>query len=80
MSKEQLEMAARKYCELANLDPEQMVPAPSPTCERGQTFDVFIEQKRWESIATALKQHYMANIAIDYALKYYKPPERGKPQ
>lgn len=69
MSKEQLEMAARKYCELANLDPEKLVQAPCPVDERGWTYDVFLQHKQWESVAMALKQHYMASIAIDYALK-----------
>lgn len=70
MSKEQLEMAARKYCELANLDPERLVQAPSPVDERGWTYDVFLQHKQWESVAMILKQHYMATLAIDYALKH----------
>ena len=58
-------MAALKYCELADLDPKKLVRDETLF---NQTTGFVHEQ--WESVAAMLKRHYMANLAIDYSLKW----------
>lgn len=68
LTEQQLELAARKYCELAGLDPEKMVAAPTPVDERGFTRDVYIEHRQWLSVALKLREHNLFDEAIRLAL------------
>lgn len=69
LTEEQIEKAARKYCELAKLDAEKIVNAPSPVDERGYTYDTCIKQKQWQEIAVKIREQNLLNEAI-FHVKY----------
>ena len=63
MDKEELEIASRKYCELAGVDPDGIV-AHAPD-EGG--LDTVLYSPRWERIANKIEYHDMIEKSIQYA-------------
>lgn len=67
MTEEELKKAAMRYCDLAGLDPNVMVAAPTPTDANGMTFDVYSEEPRWKSVARHIQTHFWLTQAIRFA-------------
>lgn len=62
ISDQQLETAARRYCELAKLNPEEMVPIPS-----NSTLAMY--EQRWKRVAASLKTQWLINEALGFATR-----------
>jgi hypothetical protein len=67
LTETQIEVAAKKYCELAGLDPEKWVQVPSPTDDRGFTYDVYIQHKQWRLVASRVREQNIMDEAIQHA-------------
>ena len=68
LTEKQIEVAARKYCELAGLDPDKLVQAPSPIDAGCWTYAVLIQHKQWHSVAARLRDQSFMDEAIRHAL------------
>lgn len=73
LSEKQIEIAAKMYCELAGINPDKLVQAPTPTDDRGFTYDVFCQQKQWIVIADSIRQQNLINQSINYAYESNEP-------
>lgn len=67
LTETQIAIAAKKYCEVAGLDPEKLVQAPSPTDDRGWTLDVCVQRTQWQAIAESIREQNRLDEAIRYA-------------
>lgn len=57
LTEEQAKQAAHKYCELAKLDPEQLVPAAAPISQVGGllvSHTIHVTQPLWRSVAARI--------------------------
>ncbi len=66
LTPEQLEKAARKYCEYKNFNPDEEILA-SPE-ESGCSMDVCMILKRWRVVANMLEEHYIRAESIRSAM------------
>lgn len=69
MTNKQLEIAARKYCELTGLDPEAFVQGPCPTDKSGMVYLVNTQEKTWRSVARRIKDVDLMNQAMQFAIE-----------
>ncbi len=66
LTEKQLEVAAKKYCELLGIDPYEEVKH-GPDSNGGFTFDILIRTVRWKRIADDLRLYDIRNEAINFA-------------
>ena len=69
MNQQQLEIAAREYCRLAGLNPDSLVARPSPTGPNGETYDVYMTQKKWQEVVGRIKDQLLLNAAIERGIE-----------
>ena len=69
MNAEQLERAARHYCFVTGLNPDKLISAPTPTDGSGQTFDIYVQEVQWKSIARRIEEHHLFQQSIAEAMK-----------
>lgn len=70
LTEEQVKQAAYKYCELAGLDPEQMVPGGSPTSQLAGfpvLHTIFVTQPLWRNVAAQIVDADRIQHAIQFA-------------
>jgi len=69
MTPKQLETAARNYCLLLGLDPDDLVPHDAEPDENGCVIAVLLHSPRWQLIARCLQKHHRMNEAISAAME-----------
>jgi hypothetical protein len=62
MNNQQLEIAAREYCRLAGIDPDELVVYDNGTM-------AFTRRARWRNVAVDVVEHFNMRAAIEKALK-----------
>jgi hypothetical protein len=79
MTENQLEIAAREYCRLAEMDAEKKVPtSPSPNPD-GSVNMVCIWVPAWKAVAEMIAQQDMVRHCIDLAnVRVVAPPSEGE--
>lgn len=75
MTDDQIELAARKYCELACLDPHVLVAHGADPDPSGFVVDVLLHSPLWTRIARDIKRTARIMDAIEYA-KHLPQQER----
>ena len=61
MAENTLELAARQYCELMQLNPE------TPVVCSVNGADVYMTKPQWQAIVVKLKEHEAINAAVQFA-------------
>lgn len=77
MTDRQLEIAAREYCRLTNLDPEEEIghsPAPIPT---GASHTTSVHWPRWKVVAEKISQIDIMQHCMGVGKSAAVPSERG---
>lgn len=67
LTEPQIESVARKYCEIAELDPEKLIQEPVQPNEFGEVLSVVVMKKQWYIIAKKVKERNMMDEAIRLA-------------
>jgi hypothetical protein len=67
LSEAQLEVAARKYCELAGLNPDEQVGHRADPDEMGVVLDVMLYSPRWKRVAIKIAQYDIVRVCIAFA-------------
>jgi hypothetical protein len=73
MNNAQLEIAALQYCNLMKIDPNEQVERQNDNNKFGNmTFDVYQTESRFEQIKRMIKNYYLINKSIEFALNPLK--------
>lgn len=75
LTDEQLELAARKYCELAGMDPDKMVPHGAEPSPEGFIPMVLLHSPCWQLVAKILRDTERQLHAIEIAKHITKEPQ-----
>jgi|688.fasta_scaffold1333883_2 hypothetical protein len=67
LTEAQLEIAARKYCELAGLNPDEQVGHGAEPDESGVVLDVMLYSPRWKRVAIKIAQYDIVRVCIAFA-------------
>ena len=70
MTDNELEIAARKYCEILGLDPDAQVSHGADPDANGFVFDILLHSPQWTRIARRIPQHQAMNEAIEFAKRH----------
>lgn len=66
---DQLEAAAREYCRLAGLDPDESVShSPEPN-DNGVVLDVLMYSPRWKRVARRIEDFELMLLAVEHGRK-----------
>lgn len=68
MTEEQLEMAARKLCEIRGIDPEKRIPHGAPPNDMGYVPAVLLHSPAWKLVAGEIRGFYQIAQALDHVL------------
>jgi len=63
----QLEIAARKYCEIAGINPDEQVGHGAEPDENGYVFAVMLYSPRWKRVATEIARYDIVRVCIAFA-------------
>lgn len=66
LTDKQIELAARHYCELLGLDPDEQVGHGAEPDSNGFVPDVMLYCRRWQLVARKLKERELENAALTY--------------
>ncbi len=67
MTEEQVEIAARKLCELRGIDPDKSVPHRAPPNDHGYVPAVLLHSPAWAPCVSEVRAFYQVAQAIDFA-------------
>jgi hypothetical protein len=67
LSEAQLEIAARKYCELAGLNPDEQVGHGADPDENGIVLAVMLYSPRWKIVAQQIARYDIVRVCIAFA-------------
>lgn len=67
LTEEQLEIAARKYCELAGVDPDKSVAHGADPDENGMVPAICLYSPQWKRVAREIAQHDAVRVCIAFA-------------
>lgn len=70
VTEEQLEVAARHYCEISDLNPDEMVPHGADPGPNGLTHAILLHSPRWQRVARVIAEHDRQMQAVEFGRKW----------